>query len=283
MKFFQRVQDSIYSPAFYAQAPTKSLRRALGYFFLLTFIATALQTILMVPAIVGFSQRVPGYVKSVTGQYPEELQVQIQNGQVTTNVKEPYFVPLKDIDSPGATISGKNLLVIDTKTPFSAAQFHQYNSAAWLTKDTLFYESNRGFKSTDLSKMDGLEINNGLIQGFVELLTPYYQYVTPVGILFVFSGISSAYTFRLFYMLFLALIIWLLAKIFNWNFSYKGAYTVGLYAMTLGILVDILWSLTNNWITFNGFPFMFTILTLGVVILNLTRKPSTLTPTESES
>ena len=77
------------------------------------------------------------------------------------------------------------------------------------------------------------------------------------------------YDFRLFYLLLFAVIILLLAKVFKWTLTYGQSYKVGLHAMTLGLLVEVVLNFTKSWIHFSGFSFMFSLITIAVIIINL--------------
>ncbi|MBI3485881.1 DUF1189 family protein [Candidatus Daviesbacteria bacterium] len=63
--------------------------------------------------------------------------------------------------------------------------------------------------------------------------------------------------------------IWLLAKAFKHALKYKQAYIISLHAITLSLIVELILMLVRGFSGYIGFPFMFTIITLLVVAINL--------------
>ena len=212
--------------------------------------------------------------------YPNELEIKIDKGQVSTNVNEPYF-----INTPGSIDSIDNmdrLIVIDTKTPFSASKFNEYKTAVWLNKDTVFYRGDRSseVKAYDLSKIDNFTIDKDVINSLAEKIRPWIKFVAPLLSIAIFIGVYISYDFRLLYLLFLALIILLLSRILKKNLTYVNSYKLGLYGMTLGLIIETLQSLTSGFVHFQGFPFMFTLISLAVIYINYFK---TNTPQETQN
>lgn len=271
MKFLQQIQDSIYNPAFYAKVPKQTFGTALKYFLLLMLLISLIRTIDTLPALIDVQRKAPEWVASVVNYFPEELEIKIKDGQTSTNANEPYFIPLNPDNE--ATSSGQNLLVIDTKTPFSASQFNQYNTIAWLTKDSLFYKDGEGqdLRGYQLSEIDDLTINRSLAQQTTKYLEPWYNLITYLLFVAVLLGLTFVNILNLLYLLVLAALIWLMAKIFKWGLEYSQAYKVGMYAITLSLLVDTLLTLTHRWTNISGFNLMFSLIALAVVYLNLSK------------
>ncbi len=267
MKFLKNILNSIYSPSFYAGIPQKSFGSALGYFLLLVFILIIAKMAILAPTLLfDIPKNIKTLADSVVNAYPAELEVKIQNGQVTTNVEEPYFIALpKGEGNQSNTIT--NFVVIDTKTPFSAAAFNNYQTIAWLSKDTLFTKSDRNgeIKTLDLTKFPNYTINKNSLVSLENSFSPWLKFVGPVALIGSLLGLYLVYSGRLIYLLVLALIIWLIAKIFKRALTYGQSYKIGLYAMTLALLID----LGISFLPWKGFSFMFTIITLGVIIANM--------------
>jgi hypothetical protein len=118
-------------------------------------------------------------IENILYFYPEELVVTIQDGKASTNVPEPYFIKFNDVIptenwnssfkegfeegvamDADANLEEFNLLVIDTKTPFSAEQFKDYHALVWLTEDAVYTLSeNDRTESTPLADSDDMIIN----------------------------------------------------------------------------------------------------------------------------
>ena len=266
MNFFKTIKNSIYSPSFYQQIPTRSFKSSFGYFLLLVLILTAIKSLTLIgPLISELPNQLQTVIKETVNCYPKDLEIKITNGQISTNVKEPYF-----IDSCGTEPeTNQPLLVIDTQTPFSKTQLDQYKVTAWLTKDSIIYKkSDLETRSYSLTEIKDFKLNKTFIDSLSNMIAPWLKFVGPAFMFVAFIGIYLSYDFKLIYLLILAIVIWLIATIFKRDISYGQSYKLGLYAITLGLIVELLASLTSNLTRFSGFPFMFSLITLGVVFIN---------------
>jgi len=270
MNFLDTVKQSIYSPAFYSKVPKTSFSKPFVYFLFLILLLTIIQAIVPAWGLITVGQKqMTMFVKNLANSYPSELEVTIDHGMVSTNVEEPYVIPLPQ-DKNRSSEQPQNLVVIDTKTPFSVTQFNNYNAAAWVTKDAVFTKNSNGqIRTMDLSKISHFVINKSLAESLYNKISPWLVLIMPLIVVFMLFGIYMVYLANLLYLFFLALLIWLLARVIKKELSYGQSYKVGLYAMTLGFIVDIVFSILR----LHGFPFMFTILTLAVVFANLSQLP----------
>lgn len=270
MRFFQTIKNSIYSPEFYSQISQKSFGKSVGYFLLLVLILTAIKSLTLIgPLIFELPNQLQTIIKETVNCYPEDLEIKISSGQVTTNVKEPYFIDSCEM----AQDTNQPLLVIDTNTPFSKTQLDQYKTVAWLTKDSIVHKkSDLETRSYSLTEIKDFKLNKAFVDSLSSMISPWLKFAGPAVMFLAFIGIYLSYDFKLIYLLALTTVIWLLAKIFKKTLPYGQSYKLGLYAMTLGLIVELLVSLTSNLTGFSGFPFMFTIITLGVVFINYFKK-----------
>lgn len=257
MNFFKKIVSSVYSPEFYAEIPNSSLSSAIKYFFLLILLVTALTFTKSIPEFLfGFSKDIKTSMTQVTESYPDSLELVVKSGKVTSNVKEPYFLTDK---------SGSNFLVIDTKTAYSADKFESYKAPVWVTSDTIFYKGEDSqIKSQSLAQIGDVTVNKNFVNSIASKVTPWIPYFGPLMLLISMIFLTLFYSFRLVYALFLALLVMLLAKIYKKKLNYKDSYKVSIYAMTLPFIIDDI-KLFAGW---NGFPLMFTVISLLVVAIN---------------
>lgn len=275
MGYLNKIKDSIYSPSFYSTLPGIKSGDAFKYFLLLIIPLSLIQLIFVIPAFLSLNKEVPTSISQAMSKYPKGLEVKIADGKATSNVEEPYFI--KSSEKSGHS----NILVIDTKTSYSAQQFADYDTTAWLTKDTLFVITSSQTRVVDLKTLGNLTINESTINGWIQKLSPYFPLIGIVLIIFTALGLFLVYMLKLFYLLFLGVLIWGVAKIFKWNFKYGQSYRIGIFAITLPLLVDLVVTSTSKWTQFHGFPFMFTIIALIIVVINFKQtKIATQTPSE---
>lgn len=265
MNFFKTVGNSIYSPWFYSTVLTKSFKQSLGYFLLLILLLTILRLITLVnPLLVEAPKALQGIAQELINCFPKDLEIKIKNGQTSINKEEPYFIP------PCMEGWDNSSVVIDTKTPYSPAKFEEYKSAAWMTEDAIVYKkSDVESRTYSLSKIQDLTLTRTVTESYYKMFLPYLKFIGPILLILSFFGLYIFYSLRLIHLLMIAALIFGLGKIFKKDVSFRQGYKLGLYAITLGLVVDLVINLSNRWTHFSGFPFMVTILTLAVVLVNL--------------
>jgi hypothetical protein len=265
MNFFKKIQNSIYSPEFYSDIPKQSFGSALKYFFLLILLVSVLSSIMPIYLFVTVGQQeVEKFVNQAGNAYPSELNIKIQNGKLTTNTKEPYLIPF--LDDKTQTDGMQNLVVIDTKTPFTITQFNKYQTLAWVTADSVMLkDKNQGqLRAIDLTSIKNFNLNKQVINSYIAKASPLLRLLLPVIIIAIVVGLFVANIFLLVYLLFVAILIWLLLKLIKKPLSYGDSYKVGMYAITLELLIGIVSAFLHQ----PGFPFMGIIITLLVVWFN---------------
>lgn len=274
MNFLRKIQNSIYSPEFYSNSQKFSFSSALGYFAILILILTVAQSIYPIWLFSTAGQReIKNLTSRVSSAYPKELEVKIINGKVSTNVKEPYAIAIPSEDNSGQR---ENLVVLDTKTPYSAAKFNEYRSLIWVTRDSVFVKEDKNgqTRAFDLSSANNFTLNKNAVDSFAVKASPWLKLITPVVIIAILAGIFFIYFLRLFYFLFLALLVFILLKLIKKPLSYGKAYMVVLYAVTLGFIVEAITIIVHQ----QSFPFMLTVITLLVVLFNFYSQPNKVTP-----
>lgn len=268
MHLLQTIKDSIYSPRFYGSLAKQSFASSFGYFFLLALIITILSSIVPIWTVATAGQKeISSLAKNLSNAFPMQLEVKLTHGIVSTNAQEPYSIPMPQNNSSNLQ---KNLLVIDTKTPYSSEQFNQYDTLAWLTKDALFIQNDtNGIRTIDLSKMSDVTINRATVDSFMTKAAPFIALFAPVVILFVLVGLYIFYIFHLVYLFFLALLIWVLLKFMDKKTTYLQSYKIGLYAITLPFFLEAL----RAFIHIPNVVFLSTLIALIVVFVNMKSAP----------
>lgn len=262
MGFLNAIKNSIYSPQYYAGIPQKSFGESFKYFLGLIFILSAVQASSWIYAYISVGKVViDKIVDRAASVYPSELEITVKDGQVSTNVEEPYYITIPELEKEST-----NLLVIDTKTPYSSAKFNEYKTAAWLAKDSVFVKGNNKIEVMDLSEQQvNFVLNKAIYDGLVSTIRPYLSFITPIvavgSILVIFIG----NVFLLVYLLLLSALIFLLVKLLRKSLTFSQSYKVALHAITLPLIITTLMGLVGV----AGFSFMFTIIALVVAIINL--------------
>lgn len=266
MNIFEKFAKSIYGPEFYQQAIKESVWKALGYFaVIILLITTITAAYLAVQMNRGFdSFREPAYTL-----YPGDLELKIIDGKVSVNKEEPVIIPLKD--DFGGSEPYKNLLVIDTKTPFEQSTFNKYQTVMWLTKDSLITKNSSQTRIMDLSQVKDFKINQSIYKGWIDLIFQYrYLIVAALTIiLFIFMYLGSL--FILIPFLIIAFLFWLIAKKFKPQLSYKQTYVAAIYAGTAGLVVTRVIELVAP---HAQLPFLMELIAVVIFLVNFRNQPT---------
>lgn len=266
-RFINKVRDSIYNPTFYKSIPQSKLESAFSYFFLLVFVLSVIQTIFLAfPITKAITQLVNKDLPKTVSQFPAELQIKIEDGKASTNVDEPYIIPLP----AGGQNDFKNFIVLDTKTPYSEDSFNKYDTFTLLTRDSLYYRSDKNveIRSASLSNVSNLTIDRASLTSLLNKYSPLVKWLIPLAIILLGFILFLFYILRLFYAIFLGLVILLTSRIIQPSLSFKQSYKVAIYAMTLGLLAEVVLSIASPLLGIRGIPFMVTILSLIVFVIN---------------
>jgi membrane associated rhomboid family serine protease len=274
---------SVHSPEFYQSIPRRPIGSALSYFLFLCLPAALVGAIPTVAAMVRISDAAP-YIQEIFDAYPAELELRIRHGSLSSNVDEPFFVAQTRLLSQDGN-TPRHLAVIDTSTPVSAEQFAAYDALIWVTRDRLLTRdpnSPRGFSATDLPEAGDFTIDRWLagrtstaLQGWLPALG-----LGMAALALIFSYCSSA--IRLIYMLPTALLVLGITRVAGTKLDYAGAYKTGVFGMTAALGVETVVSLTHGLTGFGGVPFMFTLVTLGVVWINVRRATASIRAHQSD-
>lgn len=293
--FFKSIPSSIYSPSFYAGIAGRSFWK--GFWYLagvtaLLMIAWSIFVVLL-PYLAN-KDKIETAMKEFLNFYPEELVITIQDGKASTNVEEPYFIPMSevipseewfremgeegwegDMDEATEELEDVNLAVIDTKTPFSAEQFLEYQTIIWLTEDTVYVPGDRegSFESFPLSDLkQDIVVDKALADQGLQILLDKVMQIVPLLIvpmfIFVFIGLMI---YRMVYLLLYALAQLIIFSVMKLPYDYGAAYKMGFYSLTLSSVLTLLLAIQPWFPHLNGFFLMPTILSLLVATINLDR------------
>lgn len=284
MRFLRTLKSSVYGPAFYRAIGERRLLSVFGYFALLILLSSVMTSTVPVVDIATFifrpSEEKDAIRKEVLALYPEELSVRFENGTISTNVAEPYAIPLPRALKAeiGATAKyPSNLLVIDTGKAISASDFETLDTIAILSKDSI------GFHDSEKNKTEIQSLGNAQQESFV---FDHGKFASYVGIIERFAkgfGIALLFLIPLFvflaklivlplYLVFGALVIWITAKIRGTGWTYGTSYKAGLHLLTLPLLYEIISS--DPLIPALHVPFLFTILLGIAAAINMTPDPA---------
>lgn len=242
--FWYVFTNTFTNPSYYAHILKARLSFSLkfyyAYFFFFAIASTAVITVRYLIPLSDFMRTLPGHLLSA---YPVELVITIKNGEVTTNVNEPYFIPVSTVQpliedfktnvlgSYSPTIN--NLLVIDTNA--SIDDFYNYSTYAFLTRKTFSYINDNGAIETHtLADIEDMTIHRQTVVNILELFKPVMKSAVPilaVGIFLAHTVIIP--TFGLLYVALEAILVYLIAKLVKFPLKYPKAFQMTMHMVVI--------------------------------------------------
>ncbi|MDO8521626.1 MAG: DUF1189 family protein [bacterium] len=283
-QLIEHIQKSIYGPAYYQELLTKPFSFSWKYFsafaLLVALFLTVVISVPLVPKVIDATRSFP---PAFFAYYPDELEIRIDKGAASTNVTEPYILPIppalkKEI---GADDAFQSFVVIDTKTPFSMGEWKAYKTFVWIGKEQVALVDDEGGVSIEsFGKQMDLVVNEGVLKGAEEVLRPFYKFAAPLVVLGIFLGLLIGLSVNFLYLIFGAALIFLLGRFMKQRWSYGASYRIGLHAITLPLLVKTILGATD--LDALAPPYLFTAIMLAVVYVNFkgaVSSPAPLAPT----
>jgi len=238
--FWRVFVKSIGSISYYKDIAKARFSFSLKYIYFLLFLIALLQGIISAVKLAYLMPKIPQFQQDARYQvlnfYPKELVITVKDQQISTNVKEPYFMG--------------NFIVIDTKA--TVDKFASYKKPVLLTSSAVVIENGSdGYKVTTLDNFlkevpNGSQFNQKMYLGLVNKLLPYLNYLPAFGYclialtLFVLPFIiaGSMLVGKMFILVFSSLLLLLLAKIMKRDLSYGKVYQLSLHALTIPVVLS---------------------------------------------
>jgi len=275
MNIFIKIKNAIYNPEYYKEVIEKpfsySLKYLLVFALLFALVFAIVATIKFIPLANMLSEKAP----QLANYFPQELTITIKDGKASTNVVEPYFIKTpqeykekgdKKLNTPEID----NLIVIDTKNKFDLDTFKSYKTFALLNEENIIYlDKENKISITSLSKVDSFSLNREVISGFVNAAKPFFVILYPAVFVGTYIIGYMSIILKMVYLLFGALLIWLVAKVKGIKLGYKKSYIAGMQLITGAVIITSILGAISPKLTFT---FFFSILLVALALLNL-KKP----------
>jgi hypothetical protein len=273
MRFLRTVRAAIYSDDYVVHFKDRSLFEMAWFVFRLCVIQGALVMLIAIPSLYsGIHSLVSG--SFVRDNYPQDLEVTITNGQVSTNKSGAYFIPEPGVGST----TPKNFMVIDTSTANPIAAFKQYDTFSLLTKDSIVAQrpGHIDLSVIPLTNVKNLYVSRDSVQGYINNHKSWIYILALLGVVLIPLAVGFFTTlYYLAILLLYTLAAWLIAKIRKIPLKYSQAYILSGYLLTFPILLDILMDVSRlgNPAIRGYVKFVFFLVFVAIAILNIRREP----------
>ncbi len=267
IKFFFRVfWRSISSPEYYQDIAKAKFSFSLKYLYFLLVLISLVWGIKFSVEAVSYFPKIPAFIDktkiALKDLYPPHLVLTVKNGELSTNVKEPFFVnPPKEWPEPEEKFV--HFIAIDTNAKIE--DFEKYKSAVLLTKKYIvFWDDNSGYRIRPIKEIvSNITVDRHYYDNLVSKILPFLDnlsYFVILAILFSvlvwpFLGGVISLLGRLLWLVVASVFVLLIAKIMKKDLGYKKLYQLGMHAVTAPFLIALFFDLIRQ-----PRPFLFTFL-----------------------
>ena len=276
--------QSLTNPSYYRDILSAKLSFSIKYLFALLFFISLIVGVNLSIKISRFIPQVPKFVESTKGfmieTYPKELKLTLKDSKITTNVKEPYFIDLKE-DKKASIEPFKHFIAISTKG--SPEDIKNLDSLFLVAGDNLIISEGSASASyrvislgSTLAKIpNGVSMDKTLFTSILDKFTPYVLKVLPriiIGISLlililypILRGVFG-FIFQAVFLLPAALVLFIGVKIVKRNITFVKIYQMSLHGATIPVTLSFLLGFSGlyfyvsiaSWLAF--FVFMFVVI-----------------------
>ena len=276
--------QSLTNPSYYRDILSAKLSFSIKYLFALLFFISLIVGVNLSIKISRFIPQVPKFVESTKGfmieTYPKELKLTLKDSKITTNVKEPYFIDLKE-DKKAAIEPFKHFIVISTKG--NAEDAKNLDSLFYVTADSLIVSEGGGsgnYRVVSLNEVlskipNGVSMDKTLFVSVLDMSTPYVLKTLPriiiaisIAILIFYPILRGTFGFiyQVIFLLPAALVLFIGAKMAKRNLTFAKTYQMSLHGATIPVTLSFLLGFSGlyfyvsiaSWLAF--FVFMFVVI-----------------------
>lgn len=251
--FFRTLKRSAIDLEYYKDVIKAPFSFSLKYHLFLLFLVTFFSGIRFAVLLSGVIPTLPLFIENAKSGarelYPAELVVELKDGEITTNVEEPYV-----IDLPQAWGGGKNFIRIDTNA--SIDDFEQYDTLVLVTKKSFVAKDEDGYKVYPFSDYKGgnYTLTADEYSRLVDPLLPLLDFLPAIAVVLIIIGIFiwpfiGSFLWLLWNLLWFlipALILLIIVKLAKRNLRFGQAYQIVIHAFTLPILISFALGLIDS-------------------------------------
>lgn len=173
--FFLDIKSSFWGPSFYTSIRKLPFFKVALFMFLVSLLLSVGIVGSFLIMAVPFLEELKN-TDYVAMHYPEGLIVSITDGTASTNVEEPFFIPIPEVDKT-EDMPFDHYLVIDTRPDATVEEISGYNAMAILTADRLLFEDGTDGRILPLKTMENVEITEekakewaGVLMGILSVI-----------------------------------------------------------------------------------------------------------------
>ncbi len=249
--FFYSFTRSLFEPKYYKDVAKVKFWFSFKYLWFLLFVLVLIKSIMLGGTYIKnrpyIQPEINKFLTYAENFYPKGLELKIRNGQLSTNVKEPYIFNLEKNE---LQVDQRHLLIIDTKG--SIENYPDYNAYVLATKNAVVYPSkstNNQIGETSVFYFRDIKqdftLNKNIYDNILNVVQPYTHRVLffadyiVLAFLFLFLIFGSLFwaVGVMFGLVVLTFFVWIVNLIFKKQYRYGSLYKIGMHAVTWPILI----------------------------------------------
>lgn len=248
--FLNTFKKSLTDLNYYKEIVKAPFRFSLKYLFFLLFVLTLISSLKIAVGLSFIIPKAPQLVTSakegIKSFFPAGLVVTVRNGELSTNVKEPYYIELPML----AGLKETHFITIDTKA--SVDDIQSLKTLILVTKKSaVIKDQNNGLrvypfsdiKETVVLDKDSYNQMVGKLLPYLDLLPRILTILLILAILvWPFVGAAFWLLGQLVYLLIVSLLLLLVVAIMKRKIRYSKIYQMSMHALTLPILIQFILS-----------------------------------------
>ena len=238
--------NSLYKPLYYKHVLKSSIWFSLKYLFFLSFLIFFIQiltlVVFIIPKIGSLPELVDNAYTRVFDFYPSELEVTIDEGILSTNQKNPYYIEIPEMSEDE---DFDHFITVDTNA--NIEDYSVYKTTILVTDSSFIYPDNQSsYAVTSVSDLEWSGVFTSKdYQKIVKELEPAFEAVpkyAPVVLLALFVLVPPIVSIfivlgHLIFLLFMSLILWFVSIIMKVELSYQQIYHLGIHSLTVPIII----------------------------------------------
>ena len=286
--FFNRIRLCCTQASSYPELRKKTFWNGVVYLYWLLVIVAFLSLAILIGKlsfVVYDIKNSPDIKNTIVTLFPNELVLTMKDGELSTNVKEPYIFPLpakwkEALESQSEEIPS-HFLTIDTSASFE--DFYAYDSLILLTKTAVIARKEYAAEVVEykniLKEEDNFMLDSTRYKALVEEALPLIDramstmLIPVIAISLLVMPLIAGMIFGVIVLLYLViatLLAWLLAAIMQRRTEYSELYRIGLYALTPSIIIESI--LVAFGVSFFLLPTAIFLITMGMVLQEWPKK-----------
>lgn len=242
---------SLTSPAYYKDLLSVKFGFSIKYIFILAFIAAAVTVPVTTGGLINdLRNELDKFMISTSAYYPDELVITMKDGQLSINQDEPFKFAIPEeykkesLANDSEMEDIENIVVIDPEGTID--QLDEYKTVVLINKSNAIVRESNKIEVYPLSDAPDGELTKNTVMGILDKLAPFVDAIPYIILVLAFIlALVYYFGFRLAYLLAVGGVLILASSARGLNLEFKKLYQIGLHAMTLPLVIEVMSTLVK--------------------------------------